>query len=190
MDQSKTPSGSSSRTNLFRANRSGGPYAGILDNSSAPGEVFPVTGKRVLATQVDATWEGNPVEWYGHFGWVQDGDNNGNLSDSPRTSWLYYAAEGSHHFTPRLYGALRYSGAATLRLVSAADSSRDVGSDGLVHRIQLGGGYWLTKTVLLKAEYVYQLYSGFSSNSSQVSGVDVWRHPHFNGVITEASFAF
>ena len=190
VDQSKTPSGSSSRTNLFRANRSGGPYAGVLDNSSAPGEVFPVTGKRVLATQVDATWEGDPVEWYGHFGWVQDGDNNGNLSGSPRTSWLYYAAEGSYHFTPRLYGALRYSGAAAQRLVAAADSSRDVGSDGLVHRIQLGGGYWLTKTVLLKGEYVYQLYSGFSSTGSQVSGVDVWRHPHFQGVLAEASFAF
>ena len=190
VDQAKTPSGSSSRTNLFRANRSGGPYAGILDNSSAPGEVFPVTGKRVLATQVDATWEGDPVELYGNFGWVQDGDNTGNLSGSPRTSWLYYAAEGSYHLTPRLYTALRYSGAAALRLVSATDSSSDVGSDGFVHRIQLGGGYWLTSTVLLKSEYVYQLYSGFSSNGSQVSGVDVWRHPHAQGVITEASFAF
>ena len=190
VDQSKTPSGSSSRTNLFRANRSGGPYAGILDGSSAPGEVFPVTGKRVFATQVDAAWEGNPVELYGHFGWVQDGDNNGDLSGSPRTSWLYYAAEGSYHFMPRLYAALRYSGASALRLVSAANSSRDVGSDGLVHRIQLGGGYWLTKTVLLKAEYVYQLYSGFSSDGSQVSGVDGWRNPRFHGVITEASFAF
>lgn len=190
VDQAKTPSGSSSRTNLFRANRSGGPYAGILDNSSAPGEVFPVTGKRVFATQADATWEGDPVELYGHFGWVQDSDNNGNLSGSPRTSWLYYAAEGSYHLTPRLYGALRYSGAAAMRLVSAANSSLDVGSDGLVHRIQIGGGYWLTKTVLLKGEYVYQLYSGFSSSGAQVSGVDVWRHPRFQGVITEASFAF
>ena len=130
------------------------------------------------------------MELYGNFGWVQDGDNNGNLSGSPRTSWLYYAAEGNYHFTPRLYGALRYTGSAAQRLVAAADSSRDVGSDGLVHRIQLGGGYWLTNTVLLKAEYVYQLYNGFSSDGSQVSGVDVWRHPHFNGVITEASFAF
>ena len=190
VDQAKTPSGSSSRTNLFRANRSGGPYAGILDNSSAPGEVFPVSGKRVFATQFDTTWEGDPVELYGHIGWVQDGDTNGNLSGSPRTSWLYYATEGSYHFTPRLYGALRYSGAAAQRLVSSASSSLDVGSDGLVHRLQLGGGYWLTKAVLLKAEYVYQLYSGFSSEGSQVSGVDVWRNPHFQGMITEASFAF
>ena len=190
VDQAGTPSSSSGRTNLFRANRSGGPYAGILDNSSAPGEVFPIAGKKVLATQFDATWEGKLLELYGNFGWVQDGDNNGNLSGSPRTSWLYYAAEGNYHFTDRLYAAARYSGAAAQRLVAAAASTRDVASDGLVHRIQFGGGYWLTKTVLLKAEYVYQLYSGFSSTGSQVSGVDVWRHPHFQGVTTEASFAF
>ncbi len=188
VDQAKTPT--SSRTNLFRANRSGGPYAGILDGSSAPGEVQPTSGKRVFATQFDATWEGDPLEVYGNIGCVPDSDNNGNLSGSPRTSWLYYAAEGSYHFTPRLYTALRYSGAAAQRLVSSANSGLDVGSDGLVHRLQLGGGYWLTKTVLLKAEYVYPLFSGVISGGSQVSGVDVWGNPHFNGVITEASFAF
>ncbi|MDP3703170.1 MAG: hypothetical protein Q8R78_02125, partial [Candidatus Omnitrophota bacterium] len=109
-DQSDTPT--SSRSNLFRANRSGSPYAGVLDNSSAAGDVLPVEGQRVLATQFDATWEDDPVELYGHFGWVQDGDTNGDSSGSPRTSWLYYAAEGSYHFTDRLYGALRYSGAS------------------------------------------------------------------------------
>jgi predicted porin len=162
----------------------------VLDNSSAAGDVLPVEGQRVLATQFDATWEDDPVELYGHFGWVQDGDTNGNSSGSPRTSWLYYAAEGSYHFTPRLYGALRYSGAAAQRLVSAASSSRDVGSDGLVNRIQLGGGYWLTKTLLLKGEYVYQLYSGFSSTGSQVSGVNAWLDPSFHGVLAEVSFAY
>jgi hypothetical protein len=77
-----------------------------------------------------------------------------------------------------------------LRLVSAASSSRDVDSGGLVHRFQLGGGYWLTKTILAKLEYVYQLYNGFDASGSQVSGVDVWLDPSFHGVITEVSFAF
>lgn len=187
-DQSKSPT--NSRTNLFRANRSGSPYAGVLDNSSAAGDVLPTTGQRVLATQFDATWEADPVEVYGHFGWVQDGDNNGNTNGSPRSSWLYYALEGSYHFTPRLYGALRYSGASALRLVSAASSSRDVDSGGLVHRVQLGGGYWLTKTILTKLEYVYQLYNGFEADGSQVSGVDTWLDPSFHGMLAEVSFAF
>ncbi len=188
VDQSDSPI--SSRTNLFRANRSGGPYAGVLDNSAAPGEVFLTAGQNVLAAQFDATWEGNPLEGYAHIGWVQDSDTNGNAAETPKESWLYYAAEGTYHVTDRLYTAARYSGAAAQHLVSAASSSRDVNSDGFVHRIQVGGGYWLTKAMLLKAEYVYQLYTGFSSNGSQVSGVDVWNDPSFQGVITEASFAF
>ncbi len=188
VDQAKSPTGS--RTNLFRANRSGSPYAGVLDNSSAAGDVLVGTGQRVLATQFDATWEGHPVEWYGHVGWVQDSDTNGNLSGSPRESWLYYATEGVHRLTPRLYAAARYSGASALRLVSRTDSSRDVTSGGLVHRLQLGGGYWLTKTVLAKLEYVYQLYNGFDASGSQVSGVDVWRDPNFHGMLAEVSFTF
>ncbi|MDP3703923.1 MAG: hypothetical protein Q8R78_06005, partial [Candidatus Omnitrophota bacterium] len=163
---------------------------GVLDNSSAAGDVLPVTGQHVFATQFDATWEGDPVEAYSHIGWVQDSDNNGNAAGSPRQSWLYYAAEGMYRFTPRLYAAARYSGASALRLVSAASSSRDVDSGGLVHRIQLGGGYWLTKMLLTKLEYVYQLYNGFSANESQVSGVDTWLDPSFHGVLAEVSFAF
>jgi len=167
-----------------------GAYAGVLDNGIAPGDVFPVAGQHVFATQFDATWEGDPVEVYGHVGWVQDSDTNGNLAGSPRQSWLYYAGEGLYRLTPRLYAAARYSGASAQRLVSAASSSRDVNSGGLVHRLQLGGGYWLTKTVLTKLEYVYQLYNGFQASGSQVSGVDAWLDPNFRGVIAEASFSF
>ena len=188
VDHSDTPT--SSRTNMFRTNRSGGAYAGVLDNGISPGDVFPVAGQHVLATQFDATWEDDPVELYGHLGWVQDSDNNGDTSGTPRSSWFYYATEGIYHFTDRLYAAARYSGASALRLVSAASSSRDVNSGGLVHRIQLGGGYWLTKTVLTKLEYVYQLYNGFDASGSQVSGVDAWLDPSFHGVLAEVSFAF
>ncbi len=181
---------SQSRTNLFRANRSGGSYSGVFDDGTSPGDITPGAGQKVLATQFDVTWEGKPVELYSHVGWVQDADTNGSTGGTPTESWLYYAAEGVYHFTDRFYAAARYSGGAAGRLVSSTDSSLDVGSKGLAHRFQVGGGYWLAKTVLFKTEYVYQVFNGFKSNGSQVAGVDAWNDPSFKGVITEVSFSF
>jgi len=177
-------------TNLFRANRSGGAYAGIFTDGTSPGDITSGAGKQVFASQFDLTWEGNPVELYSHIGWFQDTDTNGSVAGTPTESWLYYAAEGIYRFNKRLYAAARYSGAAAGRLVSATNSTRDVHSAGVAHRIQVGGGYWLAKTVLLKAEYVYQIFKGFKSDASQVAGVDAWNDPSFDGVITEVSFSF
>ncbi len=181
---------SSSFTNLFRANRSGGTFAGLFDDGTSPGDITPGQGKRVFASQFDVTWEGNPVELYGNLGWFQDTDTNGITVGTPTESWLYYTGEAIYRFTPRLYVASRYSGASAGQLVSSASSNGNVTSGGMAHRIEVGGGYWLAKTLLLKAEYVYQIYKGFSSSGSQVSGVDAWRDPSFNGVITEVSFSF
>jgi hypothetical protein len=54
----------------------------------------------------------------------------------------------------------------------------------------VGGGYWLHDMILAKLEYVYQFYHGFTPDGPQVSGVDVWRSPTFNGVLMEISFTF
>ena len=179
-----------SRTNLFRANRSGGSYGGVFDDGTSPGDITLGAGKQIFATQFDVTWEGKPMEWYGHMGWFQDTDMNGSVSGTPTESWFYYTAEGLYRFTDRLYAALRYSGAAARHQVSSANSQIDIDSDGLAHRFQIGGGYWLTKNILVKAEYVYQIFRSFGSDGSQVAGVDAWADPEFKGVITEVSFSF
>lgn len=181
---------SASRTNLFRANRSGGSYGGVFDDGTSPGDITPGAGKKVFATQFDVTWEDKPLELYSHVGWFQDTDTNGNTSGTPAESWMYYAAEGIWRFTDRFYAAARYSGGAASRLVSSADSTRDVPSEGLAHRFQVGGGYWLTKALLFKTEYVYQIFRGFGRDGSQVAGVDAWSDPEFKGVITEVLFSF
>ena len=63
-------------------------------------------------------------------------------------------------------------------------------SAGLVHRFQLGGGYWVTRNMLAKIEGVYQTYQDFDAADGTVSGVDAFRDPAFFGVIAEFSFAF
>ncbi len=65
-----------------------------------------------------------------------------------------------------------------------------VSSSGQVDRFQLGGGYWLTESILFKTELVHQQYSSFDASGRQVSGVDAWRDPSFSGIISEFSFSF
>ena len=93
------------------------------------------------------------------------------------------AAETVYHLTPSLYSALRYSGAYAQKI-------NDRSSDGIVNRLQAGGGYWIARTMLVKLEYVYQWYDKFSSAGGEVGSIDAWRDPSFNGVILEASFSF
>lgn len=164
-------------SNMYRTSRGGGVYDGVLAGN-APGRVFVGNGTDVLAFQGDASWINDQFELYGHVGWVED-DTNAGGDDR----WLYYAGEGVYRFTDRLYAAARYSGAA-------ADRLQGNSSSGIVHRAQVGGGYWIYDTVLFKAEYVYQSYHNFSQDGGMVSGVDAWEDPSFNGVISEVSFSF
>ena len=51
-------------------------------------------------------------------------------------------------------------------------------------RINFGGGWFMTKNVLAKIEYVKQTYDGAGWNGSQYQGAE------FNGVVIEATIGF
>jgi len=192
-DHAGNPTGfpnSGSKSDLFRSNRSGGPYEDVFAAGNAPGQVTPGNGQNVAAVEFDLTWQTARQEIFGYCGMVQDSDTNGSAAGTPTESWMYYATEGVYRFTPRAYMAARYSAASALHLVSSADNSRDVPSDGTIHRFQVGGGYWLHETILAKLEYVHEFAQGFTADASQASGIDVWRDPSFYGVLMEISFAF
>jgi hypothetical protein len=192
VDHSGNPTSSAGGTkdDLFRSNRSGAPYDDVLAAGSTAGQIAVGGGQKVFAAQLDVTWDANPWELYSHIGLTRDQDVNGSAAGTPEESWVYYSAEGIYNLNPRLYLAARYNGASALSLVSAASSADEVGSNGSVHRLQFGGGYWLHDTVLAKVEYVHQLYRDFSPNGSQVSGIDAWKDPDFNGVLAEVSFSY
>jgi len=167
---------------LFSARRSGGPYGGVIGGGDSPGDVVIGQDQQDVAVQVDATWTPGQFELYGHLGWVKDADTNGSLPLELEDRWIYGAIEGAYHFTPRAYLAARYCYATAQELAS-------VSSDGHVQRIQVGGGYWLTKNVLTKVEYVYEKFNGFDPTSwTNGTGVDVSRDPSFSGLIFEVSF--
>lgn len=185
-DQSDNPnkSGGGSQMQMFTGNRSGERYAGVMGGGQAPGNVFPQAGEKFSAAQFDVTFNnGSPLELYGHYGITQDKDINGSLAGSPEEKWTYYAGDVVYRFTPALYAAARYSSASTSMLAGNA-------SDGRVDRIQIGGGLWLTRNLLMKLEYVDQKYDGFAVGQIVNNGIQAWRNPSFSGVISEVSFSF
>lgn len=186
-DQSGNPnkSGGGSQLQMFNGNRSGERYAGVLGGGQAPGNVFPQGGEKFSAAQVDWTFDDGsfPLKLYGHVGRTQDKDINGSVAGTPEETWNYYAADAVYKITPALYGAVRYSGATTEMLTGRE-------TDGKVNRLQVGGGFWLTKNMLMKVEYVTQKYSGFRQGDMVNNGIQAWRDPEFNGFVAEVSFAF
>ncbi|HEX8152819.1 MAG TPA: hypothetical protein VF698_06835, partial [Thermoanaerobaculia bacterium] len=59
-----------------------------------------------------------------------------------------------------------------------------------VNRMQLGGGLWLTRNLLVKLEYVSQKYDGFRAGDMVNNNVQAWRNPEFSGFVSEVSFSF
>ena len=185
-DQSDNPTAAAggSSMQMFSGNRSGERYAGILGGGQAPGNVFPQGGEKFSAAQLDVTWKNeSPLELYGHVGRTQDLDINGSAPGTPEEKWTYYAGDVVYRINPSLYAAARYSNAAASTLNGAP-------TDGKVNRIQVGGGLWLSKNLLVKVEYVNQKYSGFAEGQIVNNGIQAWRDPQFSGVISEVSFSF
>lgn len=174
-----------STATLFSGNRSGERYGGVLGGGQAPGDILARNGKDVIAYQADATWQTKamPIKLYGHFGQTKDRDINGIAPKHLEETWKYYAADAVYNLTSTVYAAARYSAANT-------DKFNGLSSDGKVRRIQLGGGLWLTRNMLMKVEWVDQKYSGFRAGDMVNSGVDAGREPRFKGLVSEFSFAF
>ncbi|MFL6247765.1 MAG: hypothetical protein ACJ74H_17205 [Thermoanaerobaculia bacterium] len=179
----KTAGGSALQ--MFSGNRSGERYAGVMGGGQAPGNVFPQAGEKFSAAQFDLTYDdaSSPIKLYGHVGRTQDQDINGSAVGTPEESWNYFAGDVVYKITPALYAAARYSGATTDML-----NGRE--TDGKVSRIQVGGGLWLTRNMLMKLEYVTQKYSGFREGDMVNNNIQAWRDPEFNGFVAEVSFAF
>lgn len=180
-----TKAAGGSAIQMFSGNRSGERYAGVLGGGQAPGGVFPQAGENFSAAQFDVTFDKDafPIKVYGHLGRTKDKDINGTAAGEPEEEWNYYAGDVVYKLTPTIYAAARYSGANTDMLNGRA-------TDGKVTRIQVGGGLWITKNMLMKIEYVTQKYRGFAQGDMVNNGVQAWRNPEFSGFVSEVSFSF
>lgn len=185
--------GTNRGTNLFRRERHGSSYGGVWnlnnDNSGSgegPGQARPGVGRELTAWEINAIvtlFEGNKISAY--YGQAEDvGPNPNNFSQSGDEKWSYYSFEVKQDLSDSFYLAGRYSNINYSEFLTPDNT-------GDVYRIQAGFGAFVTKNILLKAEYVYQAATGFNEGTTGVvTSVDVGMKPKFNGVVLEMGISF
>ncbi|WP_178984832.1 hypothetical protein [Winogradskyella helgolandensis] len=163
---------------LYSADRAGSRYYNIMQDASATSDNFrsgrfdPGFRNQITAIMI------NPFVKYGGlevFGTVEIVSGKA-LTEADRRDANQYAGEVIYRFgeTENVFLGARYN------TVSAELAS---GDDVSVDRFQLGAGWFMTKNVLLKGEYVNQQYNDYAAG-------DLLEDGQFDGFMLEAVISF
>lgn len=165
---------------LYGGDRTGSRYFLVLENTEASvdgqftsGRINPGLRNNVTAFMV------NPFVKYGgaeFFGTIERA-TGASVGEPEDRTWNQYAADVLYRFMDdeQLYVGARYN------LVDGElqGTLHDVSID----RVQIGAGWFVTPTVLLKAEYVTQTYKDFPTQDIRHGG-------SFDGVMVEGVVSF
>ena len=163
---------------LYTADRAGSRYYDILQSATATSDNFrsgrfdPGFKNKITAVMI------NPFLKYGGlevFGTVEITSGR-TLAEVDKRKATQYAGELIYRFgnSENLYVGTRYN------TVSAELAS---GDDVDINRFQLGAGWFMTKNILMKAEYVSQKYEGYATG-------DLLEGAKFDGLTLEAVISF
>ena len=163
---------------LYSADRAGARYYGVMQALESDGDDFrasrydPKLMNKITAVMI------NPFVKYGgleFFGTVEMAKGKASYETDERTT-MQYAGELIYRFgaDENIYVGGRYN------LVDAEDIS---GEDVTIDRFQVAAGWFMTRNILLKAEYVIQNYNDFGATS-------IFNEGKFDGAMVEAVISF
>lgn len=164
---------------LYSADRAGSRYYLVLEETGATtagafrsGRYDPNLRNSITAIMINPFVKYKGLEF---FGTIETSTGKGSAEPEDRTA-NQFAAELIYRFgnDENFFLGGRYN------QVDADDIS---GSDIEISRVQLGAGWFMTRNILLKAEYVNQKYDGFNTGSRFNDG-------KFNGLMAEAVISF
>lgn len=167
-----------SHSYLYSADRAGARYYDLMQALGSEGDDFraarydPSLMNNITAVMI------NPFVKYGgleFFGTVEMAKGKASFETDERTA-MQYAGELIYRFgaDEDIYVGGRYN------LVDAEDIS---GEDVTIDRFQIAAGWFMTRNILLKAEYVVQNYNDFGATSILNEG-------KFDGAMVEAVISF
>ncbi|WP_224484854.1 hypothetical protein [Robertkochia aurantiaca] len=166
---------------LYSADRAGSRYYLVLEPEDArassnfrSGRYNPSMRNNITAIMINPFVKVGGLEFFGTFE-VTKGKADAELEERTANQ---YAGELIYRFGQNedFYVGTRYN------LVDAEDADPANG-DIEINRFQLSAGYFLTKNVLAKIEYVNQNYDGFADTS-------IFNEGSFNGIMLEAAISF
>ena len=165
---------------LYGGDRAGSRYYYVLENTAATesaqftsGAINPGFRNEVTAIQVNPFIKYHGLEF---FGVIERAKGRANTELADR-EFNQYAADVVYRFAPReqFFAGVRYNKVEG----QLAGIANDVGAD----RWQVGGGWFVTRNVLMKAEYVNQEFKGYPVTNIRNGGT-------FNGLMLEGVVAF
>ena len=164
---------------LYSADRAGSRYYLVLENSEATtsanfrsGRYNPNMTNKITAIMFNPFIKYKGLEF---FGTVESTTGRANAETDKRNT-MQYAGELIYRFgdTENFYFGGRYN------MVDAEDATE---GDIEITRFNLAAGWFMTKNILLKAEYVSQKHKGYNDAS-------IFNDGKFNGLMVEAAISF
>ncbi len=164
---------------LFSGDRAGSRYYYVLENTAATevaqawsGQLNPGFGHNVKAMVLNPFVKFRGFEFFGNF---ETADGHGWTEKDDRT-WKQNAFDVVQRaMDDRVYAAFRWNKADGRMATYTTDQG--------VERMQLGGGWFITPTILLKMELVEQKYTGFPTTDIRNGG-------KFRGFMIEGAVGF
>lgn len=167
------------RLDFYNGDRAGSRYYFVMENTTATssaqmrsGMVDPDFANTMTSFMINPFLKYKGLEFFGIF----ESASGRNLVETDRRTYNQYAAELLYRFgsTENLYFGGRYN---------KVDGKLITGDDISVDRYNIGGGWFMTKNILAKLEYVNQKYDGYPATNIRRDG-------KFDGFMLEAVISF
>jgi hypothetical protein len=165
---------------LYNGDRAGSRYYYVLENTQATDSAQKASGlldpgfpSKVTAFQMNPFVKFRGLEVFG----VIERAQGKTATEVTERVWNQYAVDTVYRFLPddKMFAGIRYNKAQG----TLAGSNGTVGAD----RWELAGGWFVTRNVLAKAEYVNQKYFGYPTTDIHNGGL-------FHGIMLEGVVAF
>jgi len=167
------------RTDFYDGDRAGSRYYFVMENTAATssanfrsGQIIPGFQNKLTSFMINPFVKYKGLELFG----IYETANGRSIAETDRRTYQQYAAELLYRFgkDENLYLGGRYNGV----------KGETIGGEDIdVTRFNIGGGWFMTKNILVKVEYVNQKYDGFAETNILNGG-------KFNGFVAEAAISF
>lgn len=199
------------RNTLYGGDRTGSRFYMVMENDVATaanqftsGRINPNFSNQINAMMFNAFFKFQGFEVFGTFEMAggKTFSNSTNPDSIKDRGVTQFAVEGVYRFLEReqvFVGARFNQVSGQLLNVNTAMSNTNDIPEQSISRIEIAGGWWVTKNMMLKLGYVTQSYndfnatsSGFDKQGNAITDVysDIRHEGLFKGVMVEAVIAF
>ncbi len=176
---------SSGRSTLYAGDRTGSNYFFVMEGTAATskdnftsGRYSPNLTNQITALQLNGFLKFKGLEVFGTLEKAKGRTINEKVVDSDKRKVTQFAAEGLYRIgeKEKVYIGARFNTVNGQLIASSTDEQK-------IQRFAVGGGWFITNNILMKAEYVTQQYNDFPAANILSQG-------KFNGIVIQAAVGF